>query len=388
MYKVISTTFLFVFAQLAYSAVNLSSFSDSVGGVDLNGVNAAAYVFDTEDISSANIQLNNGSQFTAQRAGIYQVSYAVSWETTNLARRQIRTYLQKNGVDIVSSSIVYGYARRSDQAGRDTNDSSSYVELDVGDYVELIHVRNSTVTGTALSIAGEVSLSLEFVEPLNATANVTSPNTYYVQEVNNSIWGITYDGNAFYKLGNAPYFYTSTNLSNWTPVALTGVSASQMSQWRGLEFNGTDLMTYSNNDVFIIDHINGSLKSTFEVNDNDDIRGIAFDGTNLITATSSVIRIHDGISGTIVSSFNSPQNFINGLAYDGTNLIVATDFDKIWVLDGLSSTVLDDYSSVGSQSGDLAFDGVNLLSLNLQGVYGVYAHDGTAEYVGQVDHNF
>ncbi len=155
-----------LYALFSFIAINahaqVDQFSDSTGAVDLHMTSPSAYTFDTVDVNNLDIS-QSGSQLIASQPGVYKIHYQLNWSTTDTSRRQIKTYVLKNGTDIVSGSYAYGYARRVDQAGSATNSSTFYMELSANDYIELIHLKASTVTGQALSIAGESSISLHRV---------------------------------------------------------------------------------------------------------------------------------------------------------------------------------------------------------------------------------
>lgn len=148
----------------AYSANNIAQFSDSIGGVDINTSNTQAYVFDTTDIASNNYSLQ-GSKIHIVKSGLYEVSYMVNWGTEDSKRRNIKTSILVNGVDQVGGES-YGYARREDEARNTSNNANFYTELKAGDYIELIHVNNSSITNPATTLAGESWISIEFKESI------------------------------------------------------------------------------------------------------------------------------------------------------------------------------------------------------------------------------
>ena len=157
------------FFSLSYAA-DSGQYHDSAGNINVNlSTIPQVYSFDTVDYSSDLITLTSGTQFVAQQTGIYKITYTLNWSTNDTARRQIRTFLRKNGLTEITTSVAYGYARRNDQAESATNSASTLVELQVNDYVELMYQRNSSVSGTALSIAGETSITIEAVESISGT---------------------------------------------------------------------------------------------------------------------------------------------------------------------------------------------------------------------------
>jgi len=185
----------------SYTIAN-RQYSDSVGNVDVNlSAGAQAYSFDTTEFSSDNTTLINGTQFVAQQTGIYKITYTLNWSTSNTARRQIRTFLRKNGLTEINGGVAYGYARRSDQAESATNSASTLVALQVNDYVELMYQRNSSVLGTALSIAGETSIIIETLESVSGTGqfgnialtgtNGLTSTSYSASSTNEDAFGVS-----------------------------------------------------------------------------------------------------------------------------------------------------------------------------------------------------
>jgi hypothetical protein len=181
----------------ATSATKVAQFSDQTGGVNVNTTAQTAYTFDTTDIASEMYTLND-SRIELNQDGLYQISYSLSWGTTDINRREIKTAVRLNGTTVIGGSS-YGYARRMDEAGDASNNSTFYLEAHEGDYIELTHQRNSSITTNAFSNAGESWISLEQVEniapdeddpvplgqhltlatPLTASA-ITASNTYYL----------------------------------------------------------------------------------------------------------------------------------------------------------------------------------------------------------------
>lgn len=166
--KVFNKYVLFFLLSLS-PVVNASvdQFSDMSGGVDLHVEKPTPYIFDTKDLDSGNVILTNDYNFTVNKSGLYRVSYQINWSTDNLSRRQVKTFILKNGLDILNGSYAYGYARREDQAGNATNNSSFYVKLAAEDYLQLIYKKESNVIGQAHALPNESTISFELVAEMN-----------------------------------------------------------------------------------------------------------------------------------------------------------------------------------------------------------------------------
>ncbi|KZN51969.1 fibrinogen-like YCDxxxxGGGW domain-containing protein [Pseudoalteromonas luteoviolacea] len=145
------------------AATNIAQFIDSQGNANINTPAPTPYVFNQVDIDSVKIT-QQGSKFFVEDVGIYRVNYSLSWRTSGVgasARRQIKTYILTNGTDISATS--YEYARIENYAENATNQGNFLLELNAGDYIELIHTASSENLNEALSNPGESWIALEFV---------------------------------------------------------------------------------------------------------------------------------------------------------------------------------------------------------------------------------
>ena len=142
---------------------DVAQFLDNSGQQIVNTTFAEAYQWDSVDVASPIIELQDNSKLVVSRAGVYQITYAINWRTddptgTN-ARRQIRTFVRKNG-EALAMAQSHGYARIEHQAENATNAATFFVELSVGDYLELYHINESSNTGDAISNPGQSWFSL------------------------------------------------------------------------------------------------------------------------------------------------------------------------------------------------------------------------------------
>lgn len=216
----------FLVSSVCIGATNIVQYADTAGNVNVNTLTPTAYVFDSTQISSSNFTLN-GSEIHINEDGIYQISYSLNWGTTDLSRREIKTSVRLNGVTDLGGSS-YGYARRDDQAGDATNSSLFYADLKGGDYIELMHVNNSTITNQALSIPDESWISINLVES-NGLASSTPQNCAQILANNSSapdgIYSIDPDG--FGGVGEfSAYCDMTTDGGGWTLVGTYPKSGS------------------------------------------------------------------------------------------------------------------------------------------------------------------
>ncbi len=252
----ITSTAIALYGTTAVAATTVSQFSDSTGNVNVNTSQPAPYFFNTTDISSNKASVS-GSQIMINEAGLYQVMYSLNWGTSDNNRREVKTSLRLNGITELGGSS-YGYARREDQAGDATNTSSMFVELQAGDYLELMHVRNSTITNQALSIPGESWISIHQIE---ASLSDTNParNCAQILEQNpaasDGIYTIDPDGPG--TLGSvAVQCDMTTNGGGWTLVM------------RGSHLDTPSPTTWATTSSFNLSNANDTNEPTFKMSDN------------------------------------------------------------------------------------------------------------------------
>lgn len=237
-----------------------AQFSDSVGGVVVNPTPAAAYVFDTIDIPSPNITMQNGTQVTVSRSGLYQVSYSLSWgpdpeQFPEHWNKTVRTVIHKNGAAI-NSSASYG---KLSPEGTITNNATFFIELSAGDYMELMHrVHNGGAWETA-SIPGESWISVKLEEPASTSGtscaaasqtvvqysdsagdldvNVAAPAAYVWDTVDQASAGIALSGSEI--TVSEPGLYRVSYSLSWRTLGASGAAARRQIRTSVIR-NGTD----------------------------------------------------------------------------------------------------------------------------------------------------
>jgi len=160
------------------SLAGVDQYSDMNGGIDLHVDNITQYVFDTKDISSGDVTSEDNSTFTINKSGLYRINYTINWKTNDLNRRQVKTYVTKNSLDILNGSYAYGYARREDEAGNATNSASFYAELSSNDSLKLMYKKESSVIGQAYSIPSESIISFELIKETTVTPKLETSGQY------------------------------------------------------------------------------------------------------------------------------------------------------------------------------------------------------------------
>jgi len=92
---------------------------------------------------------------------LYKVTYNISWADSDINRRNVRAYCRINGTTTIVPSVSYAYARNTTDA-RATNTACFYVNLNSGDYIEVLCEQSGT-GGTARTIANESWITIEFI---------------------------------------------------------------------------------------------------------------------------------------------------------------------------------------------------------------------------------
>jgi len=179
------TTFFFVHLS---TAAEVGQIVDNTGGQNLNVSIPEAVIFDTFDINSPNITFDpatNPTHLTIDVTGKYEIKYSVNWTaifSTN-SRRQIKTFLRKNGITDIPQSSSYGY-RRNEQAASATNSATFVLALTAGDYIEVMGQNSSSVGASVSTIAGESSLSVTYLPESHSVGGYIARNGYDVASIN------------------------------------------------------------------------------------------------------------------------------------------------------------------------------------------------------------
>lgn len=176
MKKTLAVLAFFTMSSVSAAEYVAQFIDNNVFETDLNvSTIPTAFVFDTVDINSPNINLN-GSQIEVSKSGIYEISYSVSFRTEDNngsdARRHIKTFVRKNNFTDVAAA--YGYARIGNQAENANNTASFAVELSQGDYIELFYNREGTHIGVAPTNVGESWITVKLLEEVMPQAVVAS----------------------------------------------------------------------------------------------------------------------------------------------------------------------------------------------------------------------
>ena len=103
---------------------------------------------------------NSATRVTIDSAGIYEVSYTISWESTSSSRRNVKVWAEVDGVT-AKMSTSYAYSRNSTDS-QGTNSSTFLVKVISSSYIEFFSVRAGT-SGTANSIIGECGFHIKRV---------------------------------------------------------------------------------------------------------------------------------------------------------------------------------------------------------------------------------
>ncbi len=146
---------------------DVGQYIDQAGGVNVNVTTPEAYVFDSVSILSSDVTVN-GSTFTVNKSGIYRINYQLNWESLEgNIRKEINTYIMKNGNTILAGSGAYANARKQgvEISGNASNGAHFYTRMNVGDYIELFYKKSTINTGYALTLPEESSLSLQLLTP-------------------------------------------------------------------------------------------------------------------------------------------------------------------------------------------------------------------------------
>ena len=208
------------------SATNVAKYTDTIGNVDVHIDIENAYTFDKINLSSEHV-VKNGTKFEVSTSGIYQVSYKLNWKTSNKTRRQVMTYVEKNSSDIIDGSYSYGYARKINEAESATNEVTFFVEIESGDYLELLYKKNSSINGIAKTLPGESSISIWLIEEVVDTSVQTTCEGILLNDPNAATGFYTIDPDG---LGSIEPFETHCEMDShsggWTLVAIRNRTGS------------------------------------------------------------------------------------------------------------------------------------------------------------------
>ena len=124
------------------------AFHDSTDQVAASTTAATAVTFNTTDISNG-VTLSNSSRFNVADSGVFNIQFSIQLKNTTNDSHDVDIWFRKNGTNVDNSNSRYHPPAR-----KSTGDPSHmiaalnfFIELDAGDYVEIIYkVDNVNVT--------------------------------------------------------------------------------------------------------------------------------------------------------------------------------------------------------------------------------------------------
>jgi len=124
------------------------AFHDSTDQVAASTTAATAVTFNTTDISNG-VTLSNSSRLNVADSGVFNIQFSIQLKNTTNDSHDVDIWFRKNGTNVDNSNSRYHPPAR-----KSTGDPSHmiaalnfFIELDAGDYVEIIYkVDNVNVT--------------------------------------------------------------------------------------------------------------------------------------------------------------------------------------------------------------------------------------------------
>ena len=124
------------------------AFHDSTDQAAANTTTAYAVTFNTTDISNG-VTLSNSSRLNVTDSGVFNIQFSIQLKNTTNDSHDVDIWFRKNGTNVDNSNSRYHPPAR-----KSTGDPSHmiaalnfFIELDAGDYVEIIYkVDNVNVT--------------------------------------------------------------------------------------------------------------------------------------------------------------------------------------------------------------------------------------------------
>ena len=124
------------------------AFHDSTDQVAASTTVATAVTFNTTDISNG-VTLSNSSRLNVADSGVFNIQFSIQLKNTTNDSHDVDIWFRKNGTNVDNSNSRYHPPAR-----KSTGDPSHmiaalnfFIELDAGDYVEIIYkVDNVNVT--------------------------------------------------------------------------------------------------------------------------------------------------------------------------------------------------------------------------------------------------
>ncbi len=136
---------------------------DDIGNYNLNDATPFAYPFNKEDIKDIDVFdhsiIVNNTRSIVLLSGWYNVSFKISYDNGS-NRRNVKSYIQLNGTDILDRTMTGSYVRNSnDEYGCNTL-PNTLIYLTANDYIELLNVREGS-SGSVTSKANQCWCKLE-----------------------------------------------------------------------------------------------------------------------------------------------------------------------------------------------------------------------------------
>ena len=124
------------------------AFHDSTDQAAANTTTAYAVTFNTTDISNG-VTLSNSSRLNVTDSGVFNIQFSIQLKNTTNDGHDVDIWFRKNGTNVDNSNSRYHPPARK-SAGDPSHMIAAlnfFVELDAGDYVEIIYrVDNVNVT--------------------------------------------------------------------------------------------------------------------------------------------------------------------------------------------------------------------------------------------------
>lgn len=333
--------------------VGTVSRSDEVITLDIGaGETAEGVILSIErDGATATYQLAIGAQSVAQPSILSPADGATNvGETPTLTTSGFQTY--PGGADTHASTDW--------QVATDSGFTAVVFEsLADASNLEAITVPTATLSeSTTYYVRARHNGSTLGASPYSATVSFTTDASFFNQDQVVAQWNVIGHPSvpSATALGYIPslnkFLLSDSNLSNDfylldysdPTVSTVFATTAEFERVSGLVFDGTDVWTCEEGGKFLRYTTSGQLVETLTVNYLFPT-ALAFDGTNLITYSQDdyLIRVHSGKTMSVASSFAAPSANLAGLTVHNGDLYSSdSGTDKIYKHLGISGTI--DYS--------------------------------------------
>jgi len=114
---------------------------DISGNTEVNTIPKTAIIWTTEEYSGTSLNFSGGSRIYIQETASYDISYLLNVENQSNNTKTIGSIIRKNGITDVTPLSSASYSRNASNDAA-TNSMPQYkVDLDNGDYIELLGFR-------------------------------------------------------------------------------------------------------------------------------------------------------------------------------------------------------------------------------------------------------